>query len=61
MSNVVNLNHFRKQKKRAEAEQSADENRSKFGRTKSEKVKEANEAEDASRHLDNHKLEDDEC
>ncbi len=60
MSNIVNLNRFRKAKKRAEAEQSAEENRSKFGRTKSEQAKETNEAEDASRHLNDHKLEDDE-
>jgi uncharacterized protein DUF4169 len=60
MSNVINLNRFRKQKKRSEAEQSAEKNRAKFGRTKSEKAKEASEAEDASRHIDGHKLEDDE-
>ncbi len=60
MSNVINLNRFRKAKKRAEAKQSAEENRSKFGRTKSEKAKAASEAEDASRHIDGHKLEDDE-
>ncbi len=60
MSNIVNLNRFRKAKKRGEAEQSAEENRTKFGLTKAEKKKEASEAEETLRHLDGHKLGDDE-
>lgn len=60
MSNIINLNHFRKAKKRGEEVQNAAENRSKFGRKKPEKAKDASEAEEASRHIDGHKLEDDE-
>jgi len=49
MSNVINLSRFRKAKKRGEDAQAATENRSKFGRTKTEKAKEASETEDVSR------------
>jgi len=37
MSDPVNLNKFRKAKAKAEKEQTAKENRTKFGRTKAEK------------------------
>ncbi len=60
MSNIINLNRFRKQKKRTEAEQSAEENRTKFGRTKTQKEKDASAAEKSSRHIEGHKREDDE-
>lgn len=39
MSKVVNLNRFRKQKARDEAERVAAENRIRFGRTKAEKAR----------------------
>ena len=39
MNNVVNLNRFRKQKNRTDAEKQADENRIKHGRTKAQKAK----------------------
>ena len=58
MSNVVNLNHFRKKKTRTEDEQRASENREKFGRTKGEKTKEKLEKESARHHLDGRKLKD---
>ncbi len=44
MSNVVNLNRFRKKKARADKEAQAEENRAKFGRSKTEKnIDEAND------------------
>lgn len=52
MSKVVNLNKFRKQKARAEADQQAAENRVRFGRSKAEKEREAAVAEEARRKLD---------
>lgn len=54
MSNVVNLNRFRKEKARAKKEQYAAENRKKFGRTKSEKEQEATEQSRLGDHLDQH-------
>ena len=60
MSNVVNLNKFRKKKKREAAEGQADENRAKFGRTKQQKKKDADDISKASTHLDGHKLDNDE-
>ena len=45
MSEVVNLNQFRKAKARADKEKRASENRVKFGRTKAEKqTEDANQA-----------------
>ncbi|MDA1326627.1 MAG: DUF4169 family protein [Proteobacteria bacterium] len=38
---AVNMNRFRKAKKRAEKQATADENRVKFGRTKAEKARDA--------------------
>lgn len=55
MSNVVNLNRFRKKKKRSEDEQRANENREKFGRTKTEKALDAAEKEKNASHLDAHR------
>lgn len=52
MSKVVNLNKFRKQKARAEADKQAAENRVRFGRSKAEKEREAAVAEEARRKLD---------
>ena len=39
MASVVNLNRFRKAKRRAEAQRLAAENRAAFGRTKTERQK----------------------
>jgi hypothetical protein len=57
---VVNLRQFRKSKARAEKDAKAEENRVKFGRTKAEKQLEKAEKEKARRHLDSHRLTDDE-
>ncbi len=60
MNNVINLNCFRKKKKRADGEKRAEENRAKFGRTKEQKQTDAREARKAADRIDDHKLEDDE-
>ena len=52
MSNVTNLNQFRKTKTRAEKRAKADENAVKFGRTKAQKALEKARAEKAKRDLD---------
>jgi hypothetical protein len=52
MATVINLNKARKQKLRADAEKQATENRVKFGRTKAQKLRDAAEADEASRKLD---------
>lgn len=52
MSNVTNLNKFRKQKARSEKQARADENAVKFGRTKTQKELERARAEKAQRDLD---------
>lgn len=45
MSNVVNLNRFRKKKQKVEKEKRADLNRRLHGRTKAERVQDEFEAE----------------
>ena len=52
MSNVTNLNQFRKKKARADKAARADENAVKFGRTKAQKTLERSRAEKAKRDLD---------
>jgi len=56
MGSVVNLNRFRKAKKRTEADRRAAENRVAFGRSKAERRKAQDESERASRDLDNKRL-----
>ena len=56
MGSVVNLNRFRKAKKRTEAERRAAENRVAFGRSKAERLKAQDESERASRDLENKRL-----
>ena len=58
MAEPVNLNKFRKAKRRAEKEQRASENRVKFGRTKAEKEIEKSRAEKLKKAADDHKLDD---
>ena len=52
MSNVTNLNQFRKTKARADTRAKADENAVKFGRTKAQKALEKARADKAKRDLD---------
>ena len=52
MAEIINLNKFRKQKKRDEARQTATENRVKHGRTKSEKQIDAAETKNMRKTTD---------
>jgi hypothetical protein len=52
MAEIVNLRHVRKAKVRAAAEQEADANRRKFGRTKAEKERAAVENRQTAKILD---------
>lgn len=56
---IVNLNKFRKAREKALKEQRAEENRLRFGRTKSEKSAESIEEHQRQRHLDGARLEPD--
>ncbi|MDO5605493.1 MAG: DUF4169 family protein [Paracoccus sp. (in: a-proteobacteria)] len=58
MSQITNLNRFRKQKARADARQQADVNAAKHGRTKARKAAEKAEADRAARQLDGVKRDD---
>jgi hypothetical protein len=53
---IVNLNRFRKAKKRDEAQQRAAENRAIYGRTKKERQLEDGDRQRAKRELDAKKL-----
>jgi hypothetical protein len=57
MASVVNLNRFRKAKRRAEDERLAAENRAAFGRTKAERQKADIERERRDRELDSKRIE----
>ena len=54
---IVNLNQYRKQRGRAQAEQLAAENRIRFGRRKEERRCEARESERAKKEIDGKRLE----
>ena len=60
MSDVVNLNRFRKKKRAADDAKRVGENRTKFGRTKAEKSLAKSERERESGRLDAHELDADE-
>lgn len=55
---VVNLRQVRKQKARTEKEEKSAENRTKFGRTKAEKIIDKSRADTAQKNLDGHFLGD---
>lgn len=57
MGDVINLRSARKQRDRAAREAEAAANRSRFGRTKGQKLKDADEAARARRDLDGKRLE----
>jgi len=59
MTNVTNLNRFRKSKTRAEKQKQADENRVRFGRTKTDRLISKARETKVDSHLDGHKLEKD--
>ena len=56
MASIVNLNRFRKAKKREEARQRAAENRALYGRSKKERAADADERRRAAREIDGKKL-----
>jgi len=58
MAEIISLSKVRKAKARTEKLAAAEANRQKFGRTKSEKLKDATEKSQSEKHLDSHKLED---
>lgn len=58
MADIVNLRAFRKQKARAGKEEAAEANRLKFGRTKTEKQRDALEKARAAKHIEGHKREE---
>ena len=58
MAEIVNLNRFRKAKAKDGARAQADANRAKFGRSKSEKLRDKGEKDRVDRNLDGAKLED---
>ncbi|OUD10946.1 DUF4169 domain-containing protein [Marivivens niveibacter] len=58
MSNVTNLNQFRKQKARADKRAQGDANAVKFGRTKAQKQAEDLDTNRAKSHLDQHKVDE---
>ncbi|MEO1251579.1 MAG: DUF4169 family protein [Pseudomonadota bacterium] len=61
MSNIVNLNRFRKKKERAEKEREAEENRAKHGRRKGEIAAEKAKKKKQNDFLDGHRQDDDEA
>lgn len=56
---IVNLNKFRKAREKAEKERRAEENRARFGRSRSEKTSESAEERLRQRHLDGAQIERD--
>ena len=58
MSQITNLNRFRKQKAREDARREADANATKVGRTKAQKAVEKADKERLEKHLDGVKRDD---
>ena len=56
MGDVVNLKRFRKRTKREHSAKQAEANRTRFGRTKSERVLDERRTERASELLDQHRI-----
>jgi hypothetical protein len=59
MAEIVNLNRFRKSRKRAEAAERATTNRAQFGRTKAERKKAESDRRRAADELDRKRLDPD--
>ncbi|WBU59441.1 DUF4169 family protein [Paracoccus albus] len=58
MTQITNLNRFRKQKAREDARQQADANAAKHGRTKAQKLAEKADKDRAAKNLDGVKRDD---
>jgi hypothetical protein len=56
MGDIVNLKRFRKRAEREQSEKQADANRTRFGRTKSERVLERRRGQRANQLLDQHRI-----
>jgi hypothetical protein len=56
MSNVTNLNRFRKRVEREQAAKVAESNRARYGRTKSERATDAQRETRANELLDQHRI-----
>jgi hypothetical protein len=56
MGDVVNLKRFKKRTERHQSEQQAEANRTRFGRTKSERILDEGRADRASKLLDQHRI-----
>jgi hypothetical protein len=53
---IINLNQYRKKRRRTEAETQAKENRVRFGRSKEERIAELRERERAKKEIENKRL-----
>ena len=53
---IINLNQYRKKRRRTEAETQAKENRVRFGRTKEERAADLRERERAKKEIENKRL-----
>jgi len=56
LTEIINLNRFRKKKTRMEAEKRSEENRAKFGRTKADKESAKVKDDLEKRRLDGHEI-----
>ena len=56
MGDLVNLKRFKKRAERHQSEQQAEANRTRFGRTKSERILDERRAERANKLLDQHRI-----
>ncbi len=56
MGDVVNLKQFKKRAERDQSEQQAEANRTRFGRTKSERIQDERRAHRANDLLDQHRI-----
>ncbi|HXL13012.1 MAG TPA: DUF4169 family protein [Bradyrhizobium sp.] len=56
MGDVINLKRFKKRAERGQSEQQAQANRTRFGRTKSERALDKLRAEHADKRLDQHRI-----
>jgi hypothetical protein len=58
MGDVVNLKRFKKRNERKQSAKQAETNRARFGRTKSERARDEQHSDRASRVLDQHRIDD---
>jgi hypothetical protein len=61
MGDVINLKRFRKRTEREQSAKQADANRTRFGRTKSERMLDERRANRANDLLDQHRIDDEDA